>query len=219
MWQPYTPLPPNNLSSTDGIVCFFENKSFWALDLQPIWIFHIPKSLTPIQFLRCVRWTCSVTYSLTSALPLHAPLHSVSFSPSYAFISLSRCRTFETYCRSVILHYLTRVHFMNEQAWDMVAFLANIINTRICFAQNFGNTRWELNRKSHRLLRKLFHYYLPLLSPVCSWLRHYATSHKVAGSGPDEVDFFNWLNPSSRTMVLGSTQPLTEMSTKNFRGG
>jgi hypothetical protein len=31
--------------------------------------------------------------------------------------------------------------------------------------------------------------------------------------------FFNWLNPSSRTMALGSTQPLTEMSTRNLPGG
>jgi hypothetical protein len=35
---------------------------------------------------------------------------------------------------------------------------------------------------------------------------------------PDEVDFFNSPNPSSRTMVLGSTQPLTEMSTRNLPG-
>jgi hypothetical protein len=35
---------------------------------------------------------------------------------------------------------------------------------------------------------------------------------------PDEVDFFNLLNPSSRTVVLGSTQPLTEMSTRNLPG-
>jgi hypothetical protein len=34
------------------------------------------------------------------------------------------------------------------------------------------------------------------------------------GSSPDEVDFFNIPNPSSRTMALGSTQPLTEMSTR-----
>jgi hypothetical protein len=53
-----------------------------------------------------------------------------------------------------------------------------------------------------------------------SWLRHYATSRKVAGSINDEViGIFNWPNPSSRTMALGSTQPLTEMSTKNFPGG
>jgi hypothetical protein len=51
-------------------------------------------------------------------------------------------------------------------------------------------------------------------------LRHYATSRKVAGSSPDEVDFFfNLPNPSSRTMALGSTQPLTEMSTRKIPGG
>jgi hypothetical protein len=33
------------------------------------------------------------------------------------------------------------------------------------------------------------------------------------------LDFFSWPNPSSRTVVLGSTQPLTEMSTRNLPGG
>jgi hypothetical protein len=36
---------------------------------------------------------------------------------------------------------------------------------------------------------------------------------------PDEVDFFNLANPSSRTMDLGPTQPITEISTWNFPGG
>jgi hypothetical protein len=36
---------------------------------------------------------------------------------------------------------------------------------------------------------------------------------------PDDVDFFNLPNPSSRTMTLGSTQPVTEMSTGNFPAG
>jgi hypothetical protein len=35
---------------------------------------------------------------------------------------------------------------------------------------------------------------------------------------PDKVDFLNLPNPSSRTMTLGSTQPLTEMSTRNPPG-
>jgi hypothetical protein len=35
----------------------------------------------------------------------------------------------------------------------------------------------------------------------------------------DEVDFFNLPNPSSHTMALGSTQSLTEMSTRNVPGG
>jgi hypothetical protein len=38
------------------------------------------------------------------------------------------------------------------------------------------------------------------------------------GSSPDQVDFFNLPNPSSRTMALGSTQFLTEMSTRNLPG-
>jgi hypothetical protein len=32
------------------------------------------------------------------------------------------------------------------------------------------------------------------------------------------LDFFNLSNPSSLTMALGSTQPLTEMSTRSFLG-
>jgi hypothetical protein len=52
-----------------------------------------------------------------------------------------------------------------------------------------------------------------------SWLRHYATSRKVVRSIPDGVTgFFNVPNPSSRTMAMGSTQPLTEMSTRNLPG-
>jgi hypothetical protein len=35
---------------------------------------------------------------------------------------------------------------------------------------------------------------------------------------PDEVDFFNLPNPSSRTVALGSTQPLTEVSTRKLPG-
>jgi hypothetical protein len=32
------------------------------------------------------------------------------------------------------------------------------------------------------------------------------------------LDFFNWPNPSRRTMALGSVQPLTEMSIRNIPG-
>jgi hypothetical protein len=43
---------------------------------------------------------------------------------------------------------------------------------------------------------------------------------QAAGSIPDVViGFFSSPNPSSRAMALGSTQPLTEMSTRNFPGG
>ena len=53
-----------------------------------------------------------------------------------------------------------------------------------------------------------------------SWLRHCATSRKVAGSIPDGIiGIFHWHNPSGRNMALGVTQPLTEMSTRNISWG
>jgi hypothetical protein len=53
-----------------------------------------------------------------------------------------------------------------------------------------------------------------------SWLRHCATSQKVAGSITDGVTgIFHWHNPSSRTVALGLTQPLSEMSTRNISRG
>jgi len=52
------------------------------------------------------------------------------------------------------------------------------------------------------------------------WLRHCATSRKVAGSIPDGViGICHWHNPSCRTMALGLTQSLTEMSTRNISWG
>ena len=54
----------------------------------------------------------------------------------------------------------------------------------------------------------------------CSRSRHCATSRKVAGSIPDGViGIFPSHNPSGRTVALGSTQPLTEMSTRNISWG
>jgi hypothetical protein len=51
-------------------------------------------------------------------------------------------------------------------------------------------------------------------------LRHYAISRKVSGSISDEVtEFFILPNPSSRNIALGSTHPLTQMSTRNPSGG
>jgi hypothetical protein len=53
-----------------------------------------------------------------------------------------------------------------------------------------------------------------------SWLRHCATNWKVAGSIPDGVTgIFQWLDPSGRIVALGSTQPLTEVSTRDLSWG
>ena len=53
-----------------------------------------------------------------------------------------------------------------------------------------------------------------------SWLRHWATSRKVAGSKSDDVIGISHLyNPSGRTMFKVYTQRLSEVYTKNFSCG
>ena len=55
---------------------------------------------------------------------------------------------------------------------------------------------------------------------VAQCLRHCATNRKVAASIPDGViGVFHCHNPSDRTMALGSSQPLTEMSTRDISWG
>jgi hypothetical protein len=54
---------------------------------------------------------------------------------------------------------------------------------------------------------------------VAQWLRRCATNWKVGSSIPDGVTgIFQWRNLSDRTMSLGSTPPLTEISTRGKCG-
>ena len=55
---------------------------------------------------------------------------------------------------------------------------------------------------------------------LCPCIYHCATSRKIAVSIPDVViRIFHFRNPFGRTMALGSTQPLTEMSTRDVSLG
>jgi hypothetical protein len=65
-----------------------------------------------------------------------------------------------------------------------------------------------------------FHYSLQWGTAVAQSLRYWATNQEVAGSIPVGVmEFFIDINPSDHTMALGSTQPLTEMSTRSISWG
>jgi hypothetical protein len=84
---------------------------------------------------------------------------------------------------------------------------------------------WILTITSHRgkECKEFYIYGLYILSwhdthvMYCSLFRHYASSRNVGGLILDEVTgFFNFPNPSSRTVTLGSTQLLTEIGTGNL---
>jgi hypothetical protein len=56
--------------------------------------------------------------------------------------------------------------------------------------------------------------------PSLNRRRHIYTNRQVAGSIPDgDIGLFQWHNPAGRTMALGSTQPLTGMSTRCISWG
>jgi hypothetical protein len=79
--------------------------------------------------------------------------------------------------------------------------------------------------------------YRVIKKPLCTWWLHCrklqvmfgarggavveALRYKPEGRGIDSRCYwiFHWHNPSGRTMALGSTQPLTEMSTRNISWG
>jgi hypothetical protein len=90
-------------------------------------------------------------------------------------------------------------------------------------AVSLTTTEALANAKETSFVRKTLNVFFRTLTPsllFCSakrnpsnWTQFYSWGthgHAVAGSSPDELDFFNLPNPSSRTVALGSTQTLTD---------
>jgi len=100
-----------------------------------------------------------------------------------------------------VTHYPFRAH------WLLYAHTGNVrINTKARSRNHCCRTKINITYSGGTRWR--------------SWLRHRATSRKVAGSLPDGVLWdFHRHNTSGRTMALVLTQPLTEMSTRNISWG
>jgi hypothetical protein len=108
------------------------------------------------------------------------------------------------------------VSYSRRSHFEYRPILSNLLETHFDFSQ-----KW--------ILFKIFHYsffvwnlpFIVLLSTrgsVFGW----GTMPQVGRSPfriPDEVDFFNLPNISTRTMALGSTQPLTELNTRHILEG
>jgi hypothetical protein len=129
---------------------------------------------------------------------------------SYEIYNCTTKQTTNAYCL-----ILFKLHF---QWWMTLA-----VDTHVY-------TQWNISlscSESACLLEKPLSYaaILFIVLPYKKWGRAVAwlveaTSRKVAVSIPYAVfGFFNWPKLSNRTMTLGSTQPLTEMSTRNVSGG
>jgi hypothetical protein len=77
---------------------------------------------------------------------------------------------------------------------------------------------WHLGFVQHCFVYDYLH--MTVWNAVAQWLRYCATNRKVDGLIPDGViGNFHRHNPSDHTMALGSTQPITEMSTRSISWG
>ena len=92
------------------------------------------------------------------------------------------------------------------------------IGKSLAFTMETDGVLYEVRRQAKEIneTRNIFHSVRHVNKTEYFGFRHCATSRKVAGSIPDGVTgIFQWLNPSGRIVALGSTQPLTEISTRN----
>ena len=142
----------------------------------------------------CILWNPEVPYNVDTAHPWF--LYWVHFFSSSFFLILSS---------SVWLHLFKR-YSMHTRYNLLVDFYWEVMKE---------NWRWLTNK-----FRYIFFFVYQPWFYYCHGQGHCATSRKVAGSIPDGIiGIFHWHNPSSCTMALGSTQPLTEMSTGNISWG
>jgi hypothetical protein len=94
------------------------------------------------------------------------------------------------------------IKILRQNFWDVVFLLClyNINPSNISKVTHSIKNECIIQNTAHSCYFKEF----------SAWWGHYAKSRKVADSIP---------NPSSCTMALGLTLPLTEMSTRNLPGG
>jgi hypothetical protein len=95
-----------------------------------------------------------------------------------------------------------------------------------CLSYFFANHSWQFHDTENKKFATEFHFHMCKLLQrryVCLCIYGFFNTALQAGRSPvrvpDEVNFFNVPNPSSRTMALRSTQPLKEMSARNLPGG
>ena len=118
---------------------------------------------------------------------------------------------------------LTCSHLLRSQDWvpDCVYSYQCVRYPRLLkpYASSAFSFRTEIHPKFCKIFTFHSQFFMLIYRQerhaVAQLMKHCATSRKVAGSIPDGViGIFHWHNPSSRTMTLRSTQPLTEISTR-----
>jgi hypothetical protein len=121
-----------------------------------------------------------------------------------------------TNCRTQLHIAMYSYNILRHSVYVSVIKLGGILHGRLSFRPSPLQKRKSIC--CYYYYYYYYHYYWG--TRLRSWLRHCATSRKVAGSISDDLTgIFHCHNPSGCTMALGSTHPLTEISTRNISWG
>ena len=145
-------------------------------------------------------WVISIYFNIRNILP-----------KSGTFLLGHPVYTFIYYFISVVKLLHVSVTFCDhlQEGWCL---------RNIFFVKYVPDNGHKRRRKQVGGLQRLELYKFKYWGTRCrSWLRYCTTSRRVADSIPDGIiRIFSWRNHSGCTMALGSTQSLTDMSTRNI---
>ena len=153
-------------------------------------VIHNPRIFTVYSKRTCI--FSFLNHTIITQCRKRASLHSSEILRS---VMGSCLPTFRNNCRSYLIT-LTWHNKIQYYSYNVVTAFGNKLKLFIKSHFRSLDTRWR------------------------SWLRHFATSRKVACSIPDGViGIYHWHNPTGLIMTLEYTQPLTETSTQNIFWG
>jgi len=174
--------------------------------------------------------TCAVE-SARQYMPIELNLIQLLYLRRYCYSCVSE----QTIFKPTVLdkfNFKITYNFQNIKSYVLLCHLSYLVVSVSCFPSYWYSNKysrsgtclqWVTRRTYNRRhssatipkrLVKILLLCIFLLSDT------HSTNQKVAGSIPDDViGIFHCYNPSDRSMDLGSTQPLTEMSTRSISWG
>jgi hypothetical protein len=155
-----------------------------------------------------------------SQIHIHKLYHKLTYT---SFITKSHTQAFSQTHAHKLYHKLTHTSFMTKShtqaLWQtncMVGTIHAVMEWTPKIQSGYPiNQNVERNISNTRCLRTIFCFTLIMFSYA---FNNIVLCYKPEGLGwvpAGVIRIFPWLNPSGRIVALGSTQPLTEMSTRN----
>jgi hypothetical protein len=168
-------------------------------------------------FIQLTLFSGKAHFAPPSSLLFSCTVHSPSPFPRIMNTakSCTLCRKHSSWSQPIIYMYIYMYIYSYSNTITNCAWNFAVPQSRFQIIKRFPNRKMNCH---HRNIRNIHCFWLGISYRTWwhGWLRHCAKRRKFAGSIPDGVTGnFIWYNPSDRTMALGLTQSVTEISSRN----